>query len=190
MNLNANSQSFGPRGLINYPNFYFVEAGTAQGNGVQEAVNSEVFYSIYSMDIDTKYVHSATERFIENVNVSIFKGDSAVDFTSMISNVNLPATFWLDACMSLPGSKRWYNEGWQASINPILDMLDQINAHPINTHTIMINNINWLVNTFSAYFSITDIIAKLEAINPNYIIEYVDGGDSEPRSNNVLVAHL
>ena len=183
------SQAVGPRGLSNYPNFFFVETGTQDGDGVQEALDSGKFNEMYSIEIMSADANSSRDRFSGVFTISITKGDSFLDLADILLNVNLPATFWLDAkFVTLGSAKFYYESGFSASIEPLLGELDQIKANPINTHTILINDINYVLIEFASVITITDITNKLYEINPNYLIEYVDGGNKSPLPGNVFLA--
>lgn len=188
--LNAGTSS-SPRCLINSPNYYFVETGTHSGGGVQEAISSSAFIEIYSMEVNKNLVDSVQGLYINNSDVTIVQGDSYIDLDDILQYINLPATFWLDARYSnYASAEHYYNSGITANIEPLLGELDLIKAHGINTHTILINDINQILNIYSTVFTLTDIQNKLYEINPNYVLEYVNGGNTEPLPGNVLKASI
>lgn len=179
------------RGLINYPNYYFIETGTGNGNGVQEAIDTTNFLFFYTMDVFNGSGSNVHERFASNPNVNILKGDTGVDLDDILTNINLPATIWLDAEFpSYSSSKFYYDKGITAQISPLLNELNQIKDHYIKTHTILINNIYIVCEMFSSIYTLTDIENAIYAINDNYIIEYVNGGNDSNRPKNVLYAYI
>lgn len=136
-------------------------------------------------------MEDATSEFKNDPGVQIVLGDSALDLSSILDNLFLPATFWLDAeYYPYDLAALYYSYGVTSQITPLLYELDQIKSNSIKTHTIMINNIFTLCNTFSDFYTITDIENAIYAINANYKIEYVTGGEYQDLPNNVLVAYV
>ena len=82
--------------LLQYKNDYFIETGTYQGETVDIAVNNS-FKNVYSMELSDVFYENCVKRFIYNKNVKIFKGNSRYDLYKIISNINVPITFWLDS---------------------------------------------------------------------------------------------
>lgn len=163
-----------------YLNRWFVETGSYMGDGVQAALDSG-FKFVMSLDIDSYNYNQCLERFKGNENVWILNDDSAMVLFDDIISIKEPITFWLDAHYS--------GESTPFGIvrHPVLYELEQICQHPIKEHTILIDDVRTFKHPSPERdFTLWHIIASLKAINPNYIIEYVDG--SEPQ--DVLIAHL
>lgn len=175
--------NIGPAGFYDFPNYYFVETGTYQGEGVSKALKTQHFTEIYSMDIDKTHVENARVRYRSNPNIRIVHGDSAYILGKLISSLNKPITFWLDAHNYPPDLYGGKN-------TPILEELNQIKSHPIKTHTIIIDDMHCCNTASFDFITKEQIIKKIIEINPDYIIEYVSGGDSGEHPNNVLVARL
>lgn len=105
-----------------------------------------------------------------------------MELFDVIQNINEPITFWLDAHDGWPDP----DSGLQNT--PILEELDQIKMHPLNTHTILIDDMHCCNTLLFDFLSLDDIIAKVLEVNPDYIISFVPGGDDGEYPVNVLVA--
>jgi|GEM_PF-5849223 len=165
------TENTGKRRLTEYPNFFFVEAGTGVGHGIQEAIDSGMFNIYFSMDINTKYQKNP----INNPNITFEEGDVGASFSNFISLLYLPATFWLDAIFSPVTAQLLYDSGVINALCPLLNTLDQIKASPIKTHTIMINSIQYISEAYN--IPLSTIENKLYEINPYYHLEYIQAGD-------------
>jgi hypothetical protein len=158
----------------------FIETGTQHGNGIQVALDCG-FEKIYSIDIDPKYHYECSNKFndaVKSGQLELFIGDSATSLGQILSKIDEPVTFWLDA----HGDSGIVGK----TTCPISYELEQISKHSINTHTILIDDrrmfgIYWGTGTTEA-----DVINLLKQINPEYKISYADG--CEP--NDVIVAHV
>ena len=56
-------------------NNIFIETGSYLGDGIQEAINAG-YKKIISIELSDKYHFISTNRFLNNRNVSVVKGDS------------------------------------------------------------------------------------------------------------------
>lgn len=169
-------------GFAKFPNSYFVETGTAGGNGINQALNSHKFAYIYSIEINGKSVTAARRKFQNAKNVQIFQGDSGSILYDIIKDINEPITFWLD------GHAGTYNP--RAENTPLLRELDQIKQHHIKTHTILIDDMHCAGKELFDFITKDMIIAKIKEINPAYEITYIDGGDRSEWPNNIMVAQV
>lgn len=179
--ISRSNANMGPQGFKDFSNYYFVETGTFGGNSVMKALETGRFQEIYSMDIDLSFVLYSRARFPSNPHVHIVQADSSKDLAEIIRPLDKPITFWLDAHMNPPGPKGKKN-------TPLLEELEQIKHHPIKTHTILIDDLHCCGTILFDFLTKKDIIRKVLEINPDYIIEYVAGGDDGEYPNNVLVA--
>lgn len=163
-----------------YPNEFFVETGSCLGNGIQNALDAGCFREIYSIELSPHYHRIVCDRFRGCKNVHLVLGDSSTDLEKIIMNLDGSATFWLDG---------HYSGGDTAKGNtcsPILLELEAIKKHPINNHTILIDDIRLLGTIHFDYVTINNLIEKLLEINPNYTIKFEDGYVQ----NDVLVAFI
>jgi hypothetical protein len=175
--------------LLNYVHDVFVETGTFQGDTIYEVANNDVCSpsKIISLELSDVFLERCKKRFENNSNVILYKGNSKYDLYDKIKDINTRITFWLDSHWS--GTP---DVGCDSvTVCPVLEELDQIRKHPINTHTIMVDDIRLMNNTTNKYdgfpVNIDQILAKIFAINPNYKIKYFNDHIAQ---NDVLVAYI
>ena len=143
-----------------YPNSVFVETGSNLGQGIMMALMAG-FKEIYSIELSDQLYELCKKRFEDNSNVHLIHGNSGVELTNVISKINVPITFWIDA---------HYSGGVTAGEDghlPILDELTTIKNHPVKNHTILIDDMrDWDINV---------ITKAVMEINSDYNISLVDG---------------
>jgi len=162
-----------------YMNPVFIETGSYIGEGIQEAVDAK-FQKIYSIELSNKYFNICKERFRNNKNVYLIKGDSSEQLFDLIKNIDENITFWLDG---------HYSAGDTAlgkMMSPLMIELDIIKKHKLNTHTIIIDDLRCWKISLEYNFCVDDIIKILYKINPNYNLTYEDGFIK----NDILVAKI
>lgn len=76
----------------------FVETGTYKGYMIDAVKN--IIPEIYSIEIDNFLANKAAERFKRFKNISIINGDSSKEITEIITKLENPTLFWLDAHFS------------------------------------------------------------------------------------------
>ncbi len=157
-----------PYSFLLHSNRVFVESGTFNGDGIFYAILSGA-KEIHSIDLSPKYYYHAKERFQNNDNINLYLGDSGKQLYDIIKNIDEPITFWLDA--QFCGGDTAFN----GKITPILDELEQIKQHHINTHTILIDDVRQFGTWYFDYITKEQLIEKIFEINPNYSISYTDG---------------
>jgi len=156
-----------------------VETGTWVGEGVEEALQAG-FNEIYSIELSPKWHKYCVEKFQSLPNVHLSQGDSGKVLEEVISQIDQPITFWLDAHYSgEPTAKGETN-------TPILNELNAIKKHPIKTHTILIDDTRCFGTDDFDYIKIHEALDILFQINPNYVITYRDGH----KRNDTLVAYI
>jgi hypothetical protein len=162
-----------------YINPVFIETGSYLGNGIQEAVDAN-FQKIYSIELSDKYFNICKERFKNNKNIHLIKGDSTEQLFNLINSIDENITFWLDG---------HYSAGDTAlgkTMSPLMTELDIIKRHKLNTHTIIIDDLRcWKISP-EYNFCVDDIIKFLYKINSNYKLIYEDGFIK----NDILVAKI
>jgi hypothetical protein len=170
--------------LAEFPNRYFVESGSYRGDAIQQALDAG-FQQIRSMDIDGENVVFCHHRFDtyrgKHPNVFVRQGDSATHFYQLFGGIQEPITFWLDA-----HSQLFEDEIEMGNPFPLLKELEQIAAHPIKMHTILIDDILVLTHPDVTGWSRQSIEQALQRINPDYQFKYV----ANPVKNNLLIATL
>ncbi len=72
----------------------FVETGTYMGDTIS-ALKSN-FTHLYSIELAKSYYEAAVHRFRQDSNISIVYGDSGVELSKILAQLNQPAIFWLD----------------------------------------------------------------------------------------------
>lgn len=166
-----------PHLLKKYLNRVFVETGTEKGAGVMMALEAG-FDQILSMEVNPEFHRQSMERFRHNPKVRLFVGNSGQLMGDVIKNINEPITFWLDAHGETNGT-------------PILAELETIAAHPVKTHTILVDDMR-IYRERSTWARISqvsedDVLRAVKGINPDYEIGYED---DQWDSRDILVARV
>lgn len=167
----------------------FCETGTYQGDTINLIANNDIRIpsKIISVELSDVFFNNCKKRFENNSNIFIYKGNSKYDLYDKIEDIPNKITFWLDSHWS--GVQHIGCD--PVTVCPILEELEQIKKHKLNTHTIMIDDIRLMNNSDSKYsgFPVTKdaILSKLYEINPNYKIQYFDDYTAE---KDVLVAYV
>lgn len=155
-----------------YINPVFVETGSCDGDGIQMALDVG-FKTIYSIELAPEHYNHCIERFKHNPNVNLIFGDSRVVLSDLLSQINEPITFWLDA------------HYYEASVCPLWQELHAIGKHFIKTHTLMIDDIRDLVN-YGLGLSVEVLKRKILLIDPGYEFTFEDGYTQ----NDILIARV
>ncbi len=143
-----------------YPNRIFIETGACGGDGIQQALD-EGFEIVYSIEIETEWFSHCVNRYLKEPRVHMIFGDSRKVLGALISIIDEPITFWLDAHMG--------------SGDPtVLKELEIIGDHSIKTHSILIDDMR-LWKQHKHGFSVESLHNELLKVNPNYIIKLEDG---------------
>jgi hypothetical protein len=175
--------------LLNFVSDVFVETGTFQGDTIYTVANNDICKpsKVISLELSDVFFNNCKKRFENNSSVILYKGNSKYDLYDIIKDIPTKITFWLDGHWS--GTPDVGSD--PITICPVLEELEQIKNHKLNTHTIMIDNVRLMINTDNRYdgFPVTkdQILTKLYEINPNYIIKYFDDYTA---INDVLVAYV
>lgn len=163
-----------------YMNPVFIETGSYVGDGIQQAIDAG-YQRVISIELSDKYHGICCNRFSSNDKVSIVLGDSFKVLPSIINNIEEKITFWLDGHHSCGDTA--LGEHWA----PLMQELDAISKHKINTHTIMIDDMRcWLEVNDVHGFTTKDIMEKLISINADYKFVYEDG----EQEKDILVAYI
>ena len=110
----------------------FVETGTFLGDmvyGVQDT-----FDQIYSVELGDELYERCKRRFSRQKHISILKGDSANVLPDILTDIKAPCLFWLDGHYSAGITAKGEKE------TPILEELQPIFNHPIDSHVILIDD--------------------------------------------------
>lgn len=171
-----------PEGFDAFLNYYFVETGTDNGNGVEKALKAG-FKEIRSIEYNQSFFNRVKKRFSENPNVYLIHGDSSKDLWVLIEDIDQEITFWLDAHACPPRTDGGKN-------CPLIEELEQIGRHPIKTHIILIDDMHCAGTILFDGLTKDDLIKKIKEINPDYVISYVAGGEAGEYPNNIMVARV
>ncbi len=174
---------------LNYHDFVdfsplFCETGSAAGDGIQRALNAG-FHRIKSVEAFKEWYIHCSDRFAGQ-HVQMYFGMSYIVLPEMISQLNFPAVFFLDAHPAGPGTAghdeiiSGFTDFGQDHI--ITEELKVILAHR-NDHLIIIDDLSFGSKEDANY------IAMCLKANPNYTFEYYDEQlpNVELRKNKVLV---
>lgn len=110
----------------------FVETGTFRGEMV-EAMRKK-FKKIYSIELADVLYERAREKFGKYSHIRLLHGDSAVELPKILTEIDEPAIFWLDAHYSGGETARGETN------TPIEREIRAIFAHPIKNHVILIDD--------------------------------------------------
>lgn len=163
-----------------YPNKIFIETGSYVGDGIQQALDAG-FENVISIELSDKYFNISSNRFINNPRVKVVKGNSYIVLPDILKDIEVPVTFWLDGHYSCGDTA--LGDYWA----PLMQELEAIKRHKINTHTIMIDDMRcWEEPNPVHVFYKNDIINKLIEINSEYKLTYEYG----LQKDDVLVANI
>jgi hypothetical protein len=163
-----------------FPNYYFVETGTLDGQGLQNAREYRTFQEYHTIELSEYFYNMTKAAFEDQPDVHLWLGDSGKTLSEVIQTLNKPITFWLDA----HGSGGLTARAETNSV--IMQELEAIKKHPIKTHTILIDDIRLCGTDEFDYVTLVAIMDKIKEINPNYEFKKYDGAFPE----DILVATI
>lgn len=146
----------------------FVETGSLHGEGINKALEAG-YKKVYSIELSPHFYQYCSQKFRDNPNVRILLGDSGTVLKEILQSMNEPVVFWLDSHYSRFGT------ALGDSSTPILRELEAIAAHPIKSHTILIDDVRLFGTVEFDFIELDEIIAIIKSINPNYSISFEDG---------------
>jgi hypothetical protein len=109
-----------------------VETGTNRGHTVAASLGT--FDIIYSIELLDELFDYCQRRFARRKKVRLRCGDSVSELPRILSELNEPALFWLDAHYSGEGTARGEQD------TPIMRELQAISEHHIQAHVILIDD--------------------------------------------------
>lgn len=162
----------------------FIETGLLDGIGVRSALEAG-FEQIFSIEMDAKIVERRSPEFASNPKVQIITARSEIALGPLLQQFSEPVLLWLDA-HSFWGGMGGGSLMPGTNLYPLYAELDEIAAHPIKTHTVLIDDIR----EFGAMrYDYETVITKLKQINPAYRIQRVNSGGDNYK-NDVLAASI
>jgi hypothetical protein len=136
-----------------------IETGTYKGDMVQAM--KKYFDRIVSFELDVQLHEQATKRFSEDRTVLIVQGDSGQILGQQLAAFSEPCLFWLDGHYSGGVTAK-------ASLNtPIIKELEQIFAHPIEDHVILVDDARCFDGT-NDYPTLEALEHYIRSIRPNW----------------------
>lgn len=159
-------------------NNWFVETGTFTGGGI-EIARLVGFKRIRSIEIYEPFYRSVRERYAKFPEIELYLGDAETSLWDMIKDIDENITFFLDShVVEQTGNLKGIRE------IPLLQELDIIERHPINTHTILIDDrrmmgfdnshpYGWVSPEWKGILENT-VMEKIFSINSDYKISYED----------------
>ena len=162
----------------------FIETGSCAGDGIQRALNAG-FLRVKSVESMMEYYLICVERFKGKL-IQLYFGSSIEMLPEMISQLNYPAVFFLDAHPAGPGTaghdEILAGDGNFGQDHIITEELKVILAHR-KDHLIIIDDLDFGSKEDANY------MAMCLKVNPKYTFEYYDEKlpQTELRKNKVLV---
>ena len=152
----------------------FIETGTYRGDSIWLALEHKQFEAIYSCEIFAPLYYEATQLFKDQPKVHLSSLDSPDFIVELFKDGHLDptdrATIWLDAHASGPLG------GGKSGGSPVVDELKAILEYSKRKdHTILIDDRRLFGSEEWSFVKEEDAIALLKEINPDYVIEYLDG---------------
>lgn len=144
----------------------FIETGTADGDGVQCALDSG-FDEIYSVELNSNLFEKCKNRFKNQDNVHLICGSSEIELPKILDLIDEPFVLWLDAHWS---GGEYIGEKMDTylpkELNSILNYSDKF-----YDSVIMIDDMNHYINDKHFCSSVESLVND---IKKNGTIEYVD----------------
>ena len=128
-----------PDVLRQFPARVFVETGSYRGDGVRAALDAG-FERVITIEAGGPAWQHVRERFADDPRVTALLGSSVNMLEAAISNLDEPATFWLDAHWSGEGTGGLAPFRTNCVYSPVLEELAVIAAHPVRGHTILVDD--------------------------------------------------
>ena len=155
--------------LSKYPNPYFLETGTANGDCVRLALEMG-FSKIFSIELDESLQKENIQKyklFVDSGRINLVTGDSLQEISNITPSLDKSTTFWLDAHQDFgpKGVKRC----------PLYEELSAIKYSNIKTHTILIDDMRMLGQWWGEGISVGELKERILEINPNYKFTFEDG---------------
>ena len=110
----------------------FIETGTYLGNTVNAVKKS--FKKIYSIELNRTLYLKAKQKFIKYKHINVILGDSSEKLPEILSKIESPCLFWLDAHYSGGNTSKTNVE------TPITKELQCILNYPHKNHVILIDD--------------------------------------------------
>ena len=130
-----------------------------------------------------RYGMIAAEMEKKYKNIGLYFGSSEERLNEMISDIDEPIMFWLDAHFSGGDTAKADN----GTSSPLRKELDIIATHPIKEHTIIVDDFDVWEEHYG--FTMEDVKDMILKINKNYVFELSTDIDVNPHKK-VLFAYI
>ena len=140
----------------NYSINIFIETGTYLGRTVKAVKKS--FEEIYSIELNKALYLKAKQKFIKYEHINVIMGDSSEKLPKILSKIDNPCLFWLDAHYSGENTSKTNVE------TPISKELQCILNHPNKNHVILIDDAHKFTgkNDYPTIDELKEIISQYE----------------------------
>lgn len=145
----------------------FIETGTADGDGIQSAINAG-FEEIYSIELSEDLYNRAKERFADNPNVHLIRGSSEIELPKLLTTTKQPFLLWLDAHAS--GGQYIGELMYHYLPKELKSILDHSSL--FKNCVIMIDDMNYYIDDTVFVNEVESLVTQLK---PNGTIEYHKG---------------
>ncbi|MFX1419559.1 MAG: hypothetical protein ACFE9N_11625 [Promethearchaeota archaeon] len=132
----------------------FIETGTYQGDMIH-AIKKK-FKTIYSIELNEELYRKARKRFAKYNHILIIYGDSKVQLKKILSKIDKPCLFWLDAHYSGDGTAKGDLE------TPIMEEMNLIVNHSNLEHIILIDDARLFIgeNDYPSIEKVKNLVFK------------------------------
>ncbi|MDY7005711.1 MAG: hypothetical protein SWX82_17730 [Cyanobacteriota bacterium] len=145
----------------------FIETGTLRGDTV-EAISQFFDCKIYTIELSDELYEKATLKFKSNPNIECIHGDSGEEITKLLSEINVPCFFWLDAHFSGGITAKG-----KYTTTPIMAELLAIINHPIKNHLVLVDDIRNFEDPQKTHYPDPQVLIQmLRCYLPNIKITY------------------
>lgn len=168
--------------LRRFPARVFVETGSYLGDGVQAALDAG-FGRVITIEADRDCWQRVRNRFAGDSRVTAMLGNSAELLAAAISDLDEPATFWLDAHWSGEGTGGLAPFRESCVYSPVLEELEAIAAHPVKGHTILVDDVRVFRDGVFAdrdeeSIPLPRLMGAVLDVDERYQLEMVDGAEA------------
>ncbi len=145
----------------------FVETGTYIGHTTEVAAKLG-FKKIYTIELAKHYYETSKAKLALYKQIECILGDSQIELSKILDNINETALFWLDGHFS--GG----DTGQGIDAVPLYKELEIIQKHHIKNHVLLIDDIRLLGNEWRS-LSLDGIKERCLCINKDYKFTYENG---------------
>lgn len=144
---------------------YLIETGTYRGDMVRAMKRH--FEKVFSIELSDPLYQAATQEFSQDKNVFLFQGDSGEVLPRILTTIDKPSLFWLDAHYSKGDTARGTLD------TPISQELEAVLKHHLKSHAILIDDAQYFNGT-NGYPTIEALTAKIRSLDPHRRIVIAD----------------